>query len=79
MCQQHPTAQFELFCEKLRQQLGEPEFLDAPLAAAAELLDRRLTPWSTCELTRLAWNAEDVHSALGAAVLLSLWNGARAR
>jgi hypothetical protein len=55
--------------------------LDPPLAAAADLLERRVATseltWFECEVAHVAWNAEDMHAALGAGVVLSLWNASR--
>jgi hypothetical protein len=78
MCVHDTEAGFLDFCTQLRAQLAGSELLDPPLAAALELLERK-TSWFECEAAHVAWNAEDMHSALGAGVLLSLWNGARAR
>ena len=86
MCQHHtePSAtnqSFSAFCVALRHWLADAPLLDPPLAAAFELLERRVSAgrsiWFECEVAHLTWNAEDMHSALGASVLLSLWNGAR--
>jgi hypothetical protein len=81
MCQ-HDTGlpdeqEFTTFCVGLRHWLAGSELLDPPLAAAAELLERRTSGWFECEVAHVAWNSEDVHSALGAAVVLSLWNASR--
>jgi hypothetical protein len=81
MCVHHTEAgneRFFAFCEELRVQLAGSELLDPPLAAALELLERKTTRFE-CEAVHVAYNTEDMHSALGAGVLLSLWNGARAR
>lgn len=81
MCQHPPQANrdFSAFCVTLRQQLVGSPFLDPPLAAALELLDCRSNghgfTWFECEVAHLAFNSEDMHMALGASVLLSLWNG----
>jgi hypothetical protein len=79
MCQSHhesPIAfDFSAFCGSLRRWLHNSPELDPPLAAAVELLDRRA--WFRCELTQLALNPEDMHAALGAGVVLSLWNASR--
>jgi hypothetical protein len=84
MCQ-NPTKspstdqRFTSFCVSLRRWLADAPRLDPSLAAALDLLDRRVTAhgftWFECEVTHLARNSEDIHSALGAGVLLSLWNG----
>ena len=86
MCQ-HQTGsssaneRFSEFCVALRRSLTDAPLLDPPLAAALELLDRRMAghglDWFECEVAHLAWNTSDMHSMLGAGVLLSLWNGAR--
>ncbi len=65
---------FAAFCAGLRHWLTASPLLDPPLAAAVELLDRRASGWFECELTHVAWQSEDMHSALGAGVILSLWN-----
>lgn len=88
MCQHHLDSAsdaentFTTFCVALRKWLGDSPFLDPPLAAAVDLLDRRTASsgltWFECEVTHLAWNAEDIHAALGACVVLSLWNAKRA-
>lgn len=86
MCQHHPGSdtdnRFTTFCVALHKWLGDSPFLDPPLAAAVELLDRREPSsglaWFECEVTHIAWNAEDMHAALGACVVLSLWNAQRA-
>jgi hypothetical protein len=80
MCAHSNTTNqaFASFCEQLKQQLSASPLLDPPLAAALELLTLRGT-WFECEVTHMAFNTEDMHLALGAGVLLSLWNGARLR
>lgn len=85
MCQHHLASeieQFTTFCVALRAWLRDSPFLDPPLAAAVELLDSRDTSsglvWFECEVTHIAWKAEDMHAALGAGVILSLWNAKRA-
>jgi hypothetical protein len=85
MCQRHESGAdqgFTTFCLALRKWLGDLPFVDPPLAAAVELLDRRThtsgVTWFECEVNHIAWNAEDMHAALGACVVLSLWNAARA-
>ena len=75
MCQSH-SNQFAAFCGRLGQWLRDAPLLDPPLAAAAELLDTRSAAFE-CEYLHLARNAEDMHAALGAGVVLSLWNAAR--
>ena len=76
MCEHHTGApDFTAFCTRLRRWLSGSPLLDPPLAAAAELLARR--GWFECELTQVASNNEDMHSALGAGVVLSLWNASR--
>jgi hypothetical protein len=82
MCTNHhlrstTDLDFSAFCSALRQWLADSPLLDPPLAAAADLLDRRLAGWFECEIAHMAWNAEDMHAALGANVVLSLWNAAR--
>jgi hypothetical protein len=66
----------------LRRWLTGSPLLDPPLAAAVELLDHRASAqgltWFECEATQAAYYAEDMHAALGASVVLSLWNAARA-
>ena len=78
MCQHHTSSSrqldFAAFCAALRRWLADSPELDPALAAAAELFDRPL-PAFECEVAHIAWNAEDMHSAFGAGVLLSLWNG----
>ena len=80
MCQHHFASnsepEFAKFCAALRRWLADSPELDPALAAAMELFDRPL-PAFECEVAHIAWNPEDMHSALGAAVLLSLWNGHR--
>jgi hypothetical protein len=80
MCQ-HDAA-FSAFCIALRRWLTDSPLLDPPLAAAVELLDHRASAreltWFECEATQAAFYAEDMHAALGASVVLSLWNAARA-
>jgi hypothetical protein len=86
MCQNHTGLSsanqgFSEFCVTLRRSLADAPLLDPPLAAALDLLDRRAggngLSWFECEVAHLAWNTSDMHSMLGAGVLLSLWNGAR--
>lgn len=78
MCQHHNEfphqAEFAKFSGALRRWLADSPELDPALAAAIDLFDRPL-PEFECEVAHIAWNAEDMHSALGAAVVLSLWNG----
>jgi hypothetical protein len=69
---------FAAFTIALRSWLADAPFLDPALAAAAELFDGRSSGWFECEVAQVAWNAEDMHAALGAAVVLSLWNGVKA-
>jgi hypothetical protein len=87
MCKNHSQgttepAEFSAFCRAVHNWLSTASLLDPPLAAAADLLERRAATeglgWFECEVAHIAWNAEDLHAALGAGVLLSLWNGARA-
>lgn len=81
MCQHHNAShnqpEFAAFCAALGRWLADPPELDPALAAAMDLFDRPL-PEFECEVAHIAWNAEDMHSALGAAVVLSLWNGHKA-
>jgi hypothetical protein len=87
MCQHHTDSsqhlEFTAFCVALRRWLLGSLELDPPLAAAVELLGRRGSrasdppTWFECEITHVAWNAEDMHAALGAGVVLSLWNASR--
>jgi hypothetical protein len=81
MCQHHTGSpagrEFATFCTHLRRWLAGSPFLDPPLAAATELLHRRTSTWFECEVAHVAWNSEDMHSALGAGVVLSLWNASR--
>jgi hypothetical protein len=73
MCDPLSSTQrdFQTFCASLREWLRTAPRLDASLAAAADLLDRRA--WFECELRHLVANATDIHAALGASVLLDLW------
>jgi hypothetical protein len=79
----HSSAEqdFSAFCLAIRDWLAAAPLLDPPLAAAADLLERRAASagggWFECEVAHVAWNAEDMHGALGAGVVLSLWNAAR--
>jgi hypothetical protein len=80
MCQHSPSVEnvFAAFCAELRQQLRASPLLDPPLAAALGLLELRSEAhapmWFKCEITQLAFRSDDMHLALGAGVLLSLWN-----
>jgi len=85
MCQYHDESpanfDFAAFCGALRRWLNDSPELDPPLAAAIELLDRRPAAdrcsWFECEVTHIALHPEDMHAALGAGVVLSLWNASR--
>jgi hypothetical protein len=82
MCEPQSTSSgepdFAAFTVALRRWLADAPFLDPALAAATEFVYERRTGWFECEVTQAAWNAEDMHSAFGAAVVLSLWNGMKA-
>jgi hypothetical protein len=85
MCEHHTDPsehlEFTAFCVALRRWLTGSPLLDPPLSAAADMLDRRSATseptWFECEVAHVAWNAEDMHAALGAGVVLSLWNASR--
>jgi hypothetical protein len=85
MCSHHgpasTNAEFAAFCSAVHRWLAASPLLDPPLAAAAELLERQAASdglgWFECEVAHVAWKSEDMHSALGAGVLLSLWNATR--
>jgi hypothetical protein len=62
---------FQTFCASLREWLRTAPQLDAALTATVDLLDRKT--WFECELRHLVANATDIHAALGASVLLGLW------
>jgi hypothetical protein len=85
MCQHHADSsqhlEFTAFCIALRRWLAGSPLLDPSLASAFDLLSRREEKsertWFECEVAHVAWNAEDMHGALGAGVVLSLWNASR--
>jgi hypothetical protein len=70
---------FSVFCSAVREWFlrtprSSPEH--PALAAAADLLERRSLvggTWLACEVAHLAATADDMHSVLGAGVLLQLW------
>ena len=79
MCERLSTShvEFPAFCGAVRQWLASAPFLDPPLVAAADLLERRATSggvWFECEVAQIARAADDTHAVLGAGVLLGLWH-----
>jgi len=62
---------FQTFCGSVRQWLRSAPHMDAALTATVDLLDRKT--WFQCEVRHLVANATDIHAALGASVLLGLW------
>jgi hypothetical protein len=80
-CQSSNNFEFSAFCTSVRRWLADLPQLDPPLAAAVDLLDRRKpaasSTWFECEVEHVARSTEDMHAALGAVVVLSLWNAAR--
>jgi hypothetical protein len=62
---------FQTFCDSVREWLRAAPQLDASLTATVDLLDRKT--WFECEVRHLVASATDIHAALGASVLLGLW------
>jgi hypothetical protein len=72
-------SDFPSFCGAVRASLKDAPFLDPAMAAAADLLARRdksAGQWFECEISHLARQTDDLHSALGARALLNLWSAA---
>jgi hypothetical protein len=69
------AGEFPAFCEAVRTWLHQAKCLDPSLAAVADLVETMQARCAEDQLVRLTRGAADMHAALGASALLSLWSG----
>jgi hypothetical protein len=67
-----PASEFSAFCKVVGAWLGDAAYLDPSLAAVADLIERT-DVMAADQVADMASDATDMHAALGASGLISLW------